>query len=71
MLNNIAKIQLKMSENVIKSNKLLKIRELMKKYNYNCYLIPSNDAHDTEYVCNADKRLQFISNFSGENGTGI
>lgn len=51
--------------------KVQALRNLMKEYNYNAYIVPSNDDHDTEYVCEADKRLQFISEFKGENGIGI
>lgn len=35
------------------------------------YLIPSSDAHSSEYLANRDKRRQFISNFTGSSGTAL
>jgi hypothetical protein len=35
------------------------------------YIIPSSDAHGSEYICECDKRRQFISGFSGSAGTAV
>lgn len=32
------------------------------------YIIPHTDAHDSEYIADADERLAFISEFTGSNG---
>jgi Xaa-Pro aminopeptidase len=35
------------------------------------YIVPSADAHGSEYICESDKRRQFISGFSGSAGTVV
>ena len=40
-------------------------------YNLAAYIIPSTDAHSSEYVAECDKRRQFISGFTGSAGTAI
>ena len=35
------------------------------------YIVPSRDAHNSEYLCNADKRRAFLSGFDGSAGTAI
>jgi len=35
------------------------------------YIIPNHDQHMNEYLSDGDKRLQFISNFSGSSGTAV
>ncbi|PVZ99532.1 hypothetical protein BB558_004423 [Smittium angustum] len=49
------------------------LRKLMQdpKYNLDAYIIPSEDAHQSEYVAACDKRREFISGFSGSAGTAI
>lgn len=37
----------------------------------NAYIIPSTDAHNSEYLADKDKRRQFISGFSGSSGTAL
>ena len=32
------------------------------------YIIPSSDSHGSEYLCEKDKRRQFISGFTGSSG---
>lgn len=51
--------------------RLQKLREQMKKQNISAYIIPSTDAHGSEYVREQDKRRGFISGFSGSAGTAI
>jgi len=35
------------------------------------YIIPSSDAHGSEYLSEKDKRRQFISGFTGSSGTAV
>ena len=32
------------------------------------FLVPSGDSHQSEYIADADKRLKWISGFSGSSG---
>ncbi|XP_074641946.1 xaa-Pro aminopeptidase 1-like [Tubulanus polymorphus] len=55
---------------------LQRLRQLMKNSNYvservNAYIVPSGDAHQSEYISAHDKRREFISGFSGSSGTAI
>lgn len=57
------------------SGKLLeKLRSLMQRSSsgpISAYIVPSGDAHQSEYVAYCDSRRHFISNFSGSAGTAI
>lgn len=46
-----------------------KLREEMKKYAIDAYLIVSDDFHSSEYVCDFFKCRQYISGFTGSAGT--
>ncbi len=51
-----------------------KLRSLMKNVNGKelaAYIIPSSDAHGSEYLSEKDKRRQFISGFTGSSGTAV
>lgn len=48
-----------------------KLRSLMKKYNMDAYIIPSFDAHQSEYVAEHWKCRQWISGFTGSAGTVV
>jgi len=37
----------------------------------NAIIVPTNDAHFSEYTAKVDNRREFISNFSGSAGTAI
>lgn len=55
---------------------LKRLRGLMRNLNYvpevlNAYVVPSGDAHQSEYIASCDKRRQFISGFTGSAGTAI
>jgi len=87
LLNNIliSPFQIKnfystQKDNSIKNNKmnkidtterLKKLRELMKKRDIQAYIIPSEDAHQSEYISDSDKRREFISGFNGSAGLVI
>ncbi|CAB4035707.1 xaa-Pro aminopeptidase 2 [Paramuricea clavata] len=50
------------------TQRLAKLREQMQNENLTAYIIPSTDAHGSEYVRQRDKRRKFISGFSGSAG---
>lgn len=47
------------------------LREQMKTLGIDAFLIGSEDAHQSEYVCAADTRRAFISGFTGSAGTAL
>ena len=57
--------------------KLRMIRELMKNVDINgikgihAYIIPTDDAHQSEYIRKSDKRREYISGFTGSAGTVV
>ncbi|CCM03196.1 uncharacterized protein FIBRA_05320 [Fibroporia radiculosa] len=58
-------------ERVDTNDRLNALRELMKKDNLDYYIVPSLDAHGSEYVAIHDKRREWISGFTGSAGEGI
>ena len=50
---------------------LSELRQLMKSMEIDAFLVGSEDAHQSEYVCDADMRRQFISGFTGSAGTAL
>ncbi|XP_064545316.1 xaa-Pro aminopeptidase ApepP [Drosophila montana] len=59
------------------TQKLSKLRELMQCANapevagISAYVVPSDDAHQSEYQCAHDERRAFISGFTGSAGTAV
>jgi len=53
------------------TDRLDEMRRLMVKDNLDYYVIPSEDAHGSEYVAASDKRREFISGFTGSAGQAI
>ncbi|KAJ1855222.1 hypothetical protein GGH12_003199 [Coemansia sp. RSA 1822] len=55
------------------SDRLKHLRELMAsaKYNIGAYVVPSEDAHQSEYVAACDERRPFISGFDGSAGCAV
>ena len=51
--------------------KLAGLRSLMLAHGLGAYLVPSGDAHSSEYVGNADKRREWLCGFSGSAGTAL
>ncbi|XP_035781767.1 xaa-Pro aminopeptidase ApepP-like [Anopheles albimanus] len=47
------------------------IRSLMQDYSIEAYIVPSVDAHNSEYISEHDRRLQYVTNFTGSAGTAI
>lgn len=50
---------------------LMKDSKLLNGIELNAYIIPSTDAHNSEYLSPKDKRRYLISNFSGSAGTAL
>jgi Xaa-Pro aminopeptidase len=50
---------------------LTKLRELLKKENISAYIIPTEDAHQSEYIADCDKRREYISGFTGSAGSAV
>ena len=45
------------------------LREQMKEHKLDAYMIPTSDAHQSEYLSDYDKTREYISGFSGSAGT--
>jgi len=58
-------------ERVDTSDRLDEMRKLMAKDNLDYYVVPSEDAHQSEYVPVSDKRREWISGFTGSAGQAI
>lgn len=50
------------------TDKLTRLRYLMNQKGLSAYLIPSEDAHQSEYTSSCDARREFVSGFSGSAG---
>jgi Xaa-Pro aminopeptidase len=53
------------------SERLRALRQLLVSNNYDAYLVTPNDEHGSEYVSDYDRRLRFISGFTGSNGYAL
>lgn len=51
--------------------RIIKLRELMKKRGIDVYVVPSSDYHQSEYVGEYFKSREFISGFTGSAGTVV
>lgn len=58
-------------EKIDTSERLESLRVEMGKHQLDYYIIPSEDAHGSEYVAASDKRREFISGFTGSAGEAI
>lgn len=50
--------------------RLARLRSLFSEHSIDAYVVPSADAHGSEYVHEADQRRAYISGFTGSAGTG-
>lgn len=50
---------------------LTKLRSELRKRNFTGYIVPSVDEYFSEYVPESDKRLEFITGFTGSNGVAM
>ncbi|KAJ1921088.1 hypothetical protein H4219_000946 [Mycoemilia scoparia] len=67
----MADIEAKSTVPVATGSRLAKLRELMKQHGINAYVVPSEDAHQSEYVATCDERRGYISGFDGSAGTAV
>ncbi|KAJ3352842.1 hypothetical protein HDU91_005965 [Kappamyces sp. JEL0680] len=47
------------------------LRQVMKQLSIHAYIVPTEDAHQSEYIAKCDTRRAFISNFTGSAGTAV
>ncbi|KAG7089647.1 hypothetical protein E1B28_011309 [Marasmius oreades] len=59
------------SDRLDTTQRLEQLRGLMKQHGIDYYVIPTDDAHQSEYVAPADKRRQFITGFTGSAGQAV
>jgi Xaa-Pro aminopeptidase len=50
------------------TTKVTALRKQLKDLNYHAYIIPTEDAHQSEYAAACDARRAFISGFTGSAG---
>ncbi|KAF9571074.1 hypothetical protein EC968_001058 [Mortierella alpina] len=48
-----------------------KLRALMQEHNVTAFVVPSEDAHQSEYVAECDERRSYISGFTGSAGLAV
>ncbi|EHA49003.1 xaa-Pro aminopeptidase 1 [Pyricularia oryzae 70-15] len=53
------------------SDRLAELRGLMRARSIDVYIVPTEDAHSSEYIAPCDGRREFISGFSGSAGTAV
>nr|XP_060612311.1 xaa-Pro aminopeptidase 2 isoform X1 [Anolis sagrei ordinatus] len=53
------------------SERLRVLRHHMQSHNLSAYIIPATDAHMSEYIAERDKRLAWMTGFTGSSGTGV
>lgn len=51
------------------TRRIAKLREKMKEYGIDAYIIVSDDFHASEYVCDYFKCREYVSGFTGSAGT--
>ncbi|XP_055371721.1 xaa-Pro aminopeptidase ApepP-like [Condylostylus longicornis] len=50
---------------------LERLRYFMKNESIEAYIVTMSDAHQSEYVSEADKRIKFLTNFTGSGGEAV
>lgn len=50
---------------------LTDIREKLQKENIDVYILPRTDEHQSEYLCQEDERLAFLTGFTGSSGLAL
>lgn len=51
--------------------RLAALRDLMRAHSVQAYIVPSTDAHMSEYIAERDSRLGWLTGFTGSAGTGV
>ena len=47
------------------------MRKLLEQHKLGAYIVPMGDAHTSEYVSEADKRVEWLTGFTGSAGTAV
>lgn len=55
----------------LQNEKLRLLREVMSKRGVSAYLVETQDAHQSEYVADHDKRREWLTDFTGSAGTAL
>lgn len=58
-------------ESAFSASDLARLRSCMLEEKLEVYVVPSGDAHSSEYVGERDRRLTFLSGFTGSAGTAV
>jgi Xaa-Pro aminopeptidase len=58
-------------EQVNTTERLAKLREAMKRHEFDVYIVPSEDSHQSEYVAPRDELRHYITGFTGSAGTAV
>lgn len=53
------------------STRLRLLREIMQQRGVSAYLVETQDAHQSEYVADHDKRREWLTGFTGSAGTAL
>ena len=53
------------------TTRLIDLRKELIRSGLDAFLVPSGDSHQSEYIAEADKRLKWISGFSGSSGFAV
>lgn len=53
------------------AERLQEFRDLLKTFNIDAYIIPTDDSHGSEYPPKSDARREYISGFTGSAGTAV
>ncbi|OPJ85952.1 xaa-Pro aminopeptidase 2 [Patagioenas fasciata monilis] len=51
--------------------RLAALRDTMRAHGVHAYIVPSTDAHMSEYIAEQDSRLGWLTGFTGSAGTGV
>ncbi|KAI8824803.1 peptidase M24, structural domain-containing protein [Fimicolochytrium jonesii] len=51
--------------------RVARLREVMRQHGVQAYIIPSEDAHQSEYIADVDGRRAYISGFTGSAGLAV
>ncbi|KAI9217914.1 putative Xaa-Pro aminopeptidase P, partial [Blastocladiella britannica] len=53
------------------TDRIAKLRALLAEHKLDAYIVPSEDAHQSEYIADCDGRRAFISGFTGSAGLAV
>lgn len=59
------------AEAMEEDSRLALLREKMRQHEVSAYLVETQDAHQSEYVADHDKRREWLTGFTGSAGTAL